>query len=71
MEPAQCGSEAVLLRGPSQHVYTVGLLVAMRWLRFVGSFKLLVSSAKDPYKRDDILRKRPVISRSLLIVAIP
>ena len=31
------------------------------WLRF----------AKEPYERDDILQKRPVILRSLLIVATP
>jgi len=43
----------------------------MGWLRFVGSLKLWVSSAKEPYKRDDILQKRPIISRSLLIVATP
>ena len=30
-----------------------------------------VSFAKEPYKRDDILQKRPVILRSLLIVATP
>jgi len=27
--------------------------------------------AKEPYKRDDILQKRPIILRSLLIVATP
>ena len=37
----------------------------------VGSFKLLVSFAKEPYKRDYIMPKRPVIFRSLLIVATP
>ena len=31
--------------------------------------KISVSFAKEPYKRDDILQKRPIISRSLLIVA--
>ena len=41
----------------------------MGWLRLVGSLKLKVSVAKVPYKRDDILQKRPVILRSLLIVA--
>jgi len=46
-------------------------LRAMGWLRLVGSLKLQVSLAKEPYKRDDILQKRPIISRSLLIVAIP
>jgi len=28
----------------------------MRWLRLVGSVKLQVSFAKEPYKRDDILQ---------------
>ena len=31
----------------------------------------MISFAKEPYKRDDILQKRPVILRSLLIVATP
>ena len=43
----------------------------MGWLRLVGSLKLQVSFAKEPYKRDDILQKRPIILMSLLIVAIP
>jgi len=38
-------------------------------LRLVGSLKLQVSFAKEPYKRDYILQKRPIILRSLLIVA--
>jgi len=38
------------------------------WLRFVGSLNLQVSFAKEPYKRYDILQKRPAILRSLLIV---
>ena len=33
--------------------------------------KLLVSFAKEPYKRDDILQKSPVILRSVLIVTTP
>jgi len=33
----------------------------MRWLRLVGSIKLQVSFAKEPYKRDNMLQKRPVI----------
>ena len=46
--------------------------VAMiRWLRLVGSLKWQVSFAKEPYKRDYILQRRPVILRSLLIVATP
>jgi len=43
----------------------------MGWLRLVGSLKLYVTFAKEPYKRDDILQKRPIILRSLLIVATP
>ena len=44
---------------------------AMGWLRLVGSFKLQVSFAKEPYKRDYILQKRSIIRRSLLIIATP
>jgi len=43
----------------------------MGWLRLVGSLKLNVSFAKEPYKRDYILQQRPMIVRSLLIVATP
>jgi len=43
----------------------------MGWLRLVGFLKLWVSFVKEPYKTDDILQKRPIISRSLLIVATP
>ena len=45
--------------------------VAMGWLRLIGSLKLKVSFAKEPYKIDYILHKRPIILRSLLIVATP
>ena len=38
-------------------------------LELVGSLKLWVSFAKEPYKRDYILQKRPMIVRSLIIVA--
>jgi len=43
----------------------------MGWLRLVGSLKLQVSFVKEPYKRDYILQKRPIILRSLLIIATP
>ena len=43
----------------------------MGWLRVVGSLTLYLSFAKEPYKRDYILQKRPIILRSLLIVATP
>ena len=42
---------------------------AMGWLRLVGSLKLQVSFAKESYKRDHILQKRPLILRSLLYIA--
>jgi len=41
----------------------------MGWLRLVGSLKWKISFAKEPYKRDCILQKRPMILRSLLSVA--
>jgi len=39
--------------------------------RLVGSLQLYVSFGKEPYKRDDILQKRPIILKSLIIVATP
>jgi len=36
-------------------------LFAMGWLRLVGSIKLSVPIAKEPYKRDYTLQKRPII----------
>ena len=50
-------------------IYT--FYIVMGWLPLVGSLKLQVSFAKEPYKRDYILQKRPTILRSLLIVAAP
>ena len=44
---------------------------SMGWLRWVSSLKLQASFAKEPYKRDDILQKRPIVLRSLLIEATP
>ena len=43
--------------------------MVMGWLTLVGSIKLQVSLAKETYKRDDILQKRPVILSILLTVA--
>jgi len=43
----------------------------MGWLRSVGLIKLYVSFANEPYKRDDILQKRPIIPWMLLTVATP
>ena len=42
-----------------------GVASVGRLLKIIGSF------AKEPYKRDDILQKRPIILRHLLIVATP
>jgi len=50
---------------------TLSTEIAIGWLRVVGSLKLQVFFAKKPYKRDDILQKRPINLRSLLIVATP
>jgi len=43
----------------------------MGWLPLVGSLKLQVSFAKEPFKRDCNLSKIRMILRSLLIVATP
>jgi len=43
----------------------------MGWLRLVGSLQLYVSSAKEPYQRDYILQKRPIILKSVLSEATP
>ena len=44
---------------------------AMGWLRLVGSIKFEVSFVKEPYKRYDILQKRPIILSILLTVSTP
>jgi len=58
---------------PWMHIQITRIVYSdrMGWLHVVGSFKLLVSFAKEPHERDDILQKRPIILRSLLIVASP
>jgi len=45
--------------------------VDMGWLWLIGSIKFQVSFAKEPYKTDDILQKRPMILSILLTVATP
>jgi len=52
------------------HMFIMSL-VDMGWLPPVGSLKLQVSFAKEPYKRAGILQKRLIILKSLLIVATP
>ena len=46
-------------------------LLCIGLLQVVGCLKFQVSCAKEPYKRDCILQKRPMILRSLPIVATP
>ena len=46
-------------------------MFGMGWLRFVGSLELYVSFANEPYKRDDILQKRPIILSILLTISTP
>jgi len=62
------------------HIYIYGYIYiyvycfeesTMGWLRLLIPLKLQVSFAKEPYKRDYILQKRPIILRSLLIVGTP
>ena len=47
------------------------LSTAMGWLRLVGSLKLYVSFAGYSLFYRALLQKRPIILRSLLIVATP
>ena len=37
----------------------------------IGSIKIYISFAKEPFKIDDILQKRPIILSILLTVATP
>ena len=53
----------------TEHVQNSTCQSSMGWLRLVGSLKSWVSFAKETYKRDCILQKRPIILRSLQIVA--
>ena len=45
------------------HKYAYGVATISRLL------KIQVSFAKEPYQRDYILQKRPIVLRSLLIIA--
>jgi len=47
------------------------VITTMGWLWLVGSIKLYVSFAKEPYKRDNILQKRHVILSIPLTEATP
>ena len=56
--PGTLGTFFSLLNGLTFPIPSHG---PMGWLRCVGSIKLYVSFAKEPYKRDNILQKRPII----------
>jgi len=62
----------IVYRAISIYIHiTQRMRLVMGWLRLVGSLELQVFFAKEPYKRDDILQERPIILKSLLIVATP
>jgi len=63
----------VYTNGHNSFIWVMRLMstTAVGWLWLVGSIKLQVSFAKEPYKRDDILQKRPIILSILLTVATP
>ena len=53
------------------HTVPQGKHLTMGWLRLVGSLKLQVSFAEYSLFYRALLQKRPIISRSLLIIATP
>jgi len=59
------------LRGQGGAKETGSLRIPMEWLRLVGSLKLQVSFAECRLFYMALLQKRPIILRSLVIVATP
>ena len=57
--------------GTNSNQTQISISMYMGWLRVVGSLKLYVSFANEPYKRNYILQRRLIILRSLLIEATP
>ena len=55
--------------GPRTHIDATHYV--MGWLWLVGSIKSWVSFAKETYKRDSILQKRPIILSILLTTTTP
>ena len=51
----RCPNSSLKNNSPVPHHHIMG------WLWLVGSIKLQVSFEKEPYKKDDILQKRPII----------
>ena len=64
-----CAGEYICKRTHAGNPFAQVYVIDMGWLRLVGSLKLLVSFEKQPYDSDDILQKRPVVLRSLRMVA--
>ena len=58
-------AQTIMHRNICVHIYGQSM---MGWLQCVGALKLQASFGKEPYKRDDILQKRPIVLRSLLMV---
>jgi len=56
---------------PPYHIYCVTWLMPMGWLRLVGSSQLYVSFAEYGLFYWSLLQKRPMILRSLRLVATP
>jgi len=69
------GCHSTLQYARSTYVYICALQggaeLAMGWLRFVGSLKRNISFAEHSLFYRALLQKRPIILRSLLIVATP
>jgi len=56
-----CASSVLRMQIPKcAHVADTQRDLSMGWRRCLGSLKLYVSFAKEPYKRDDNLQKRPI-----------
>ena len=65
-------THVVYLRGETNNTHkNTRTWRIMGWLRLVGSLKSYGSFAKEPYERDNILKTRLVILRSLRMVATP
>ena len=61
-------TECVLSK--AQWVFSIQKTHTMGWLRLVGSVKLQVSFAKEPYKRDYILQKRLITATPLCVLCV-
>ena len=51
----KCSTHKIMLNIIKTQPHVCRMYAAMGWLQLVGSIKLWVSFAKEPYKRDNIL----------------